>query len=340
MVKVTSKGTVLSPTDYSWENRAVLNPGIVQTSEGTVMLYRGVGMDKVSSIGKCIVNMDLVIQRDANPAMYPEFEYESSGLEDPRIVEFEGKYYVFYTVYDGNNAQFAFASTNNLQHFEKKGVISSGIKYIDFVDIVKVRNLDPEYIFWCDYTTKYRGRDVLLWQKDACIFPKRIGGKIALLHRILPSIQIVYVDDWKDFSTEAWREHLNNLDKFELLKPKFWWEDRCIGAGSPPLETEHGWLLIYHGVQGRGEKFVYRAGAALLDLENPQKVIARLEQPLFEPSDDWEKQGEVNNVVFPTGTVLHDDDLWIYYGGADSVIGAKTVSLKGLLSELEKNKCD
>ena len=118
------------------------------------------------------------------------------------------------------------------------------------------------------------------------------------------------------------------------MSSKYAHEVNYIGGGCPPVETKDGWLLIYHGVHDTISGFVYSACAALLDLENPRKEIARLPYPLFKPEAEWEKKGEVNNVCFPTGTALFDDTLYIYYGAADSVIAFASVSLSGLLKEL------
>ena len=115
-------------------------------------------------------------------------------------------------------------------------------------------------------------------------------------------------------------------------------EINYIGGGCPPIETKDGWLLIYHGVHDTVNGYVYSACAALLDLENPQKEIARLPYPLFFPEKEWELKGEVNNVCFPNGAVVVDDTLYIYYGAADERIGVASLSLSELLKELLFNK--
>jgi len=109
---------------------------------------------------------------------------------------------------------------------------------------------------------------------------------------------------------------------------------KCIGGGCPPIETEHGWLLIYHGVEETDKGIEYTACAALLNLDDPSKEIARLPYPLFSPEYNWELIGEVDNVVFPTGTAIFDDTLYIYYGAADEQIACASLSLSALLKEL------
>jgi len=109
-----------------------------------------------------------------------------------------------------------------------------------------------------------------------------------------------------------------------------------MGGGCPPIETEEGWLLICHCSGFTESGVIYHATAALLDKENPQKVLGRLDVPLFSPEVAWENLGNVNDVVFPTGAVLVGDELTIYYGAADERVGAKSLSIKELLRELKK----
>lgn len=119
-----------------------------------------------------------------------------------------------------------------------------------------------------------------------------------------------------------------------VMDPRFKHESSYIGGGCPPIETEHGWVLIYHGVEKTGKGKVYSACAALLDLENPSKVLARLPYPLFTPERDWELNGVINNVVFPTGTSRFGDILYVYYGAADEQIACVSLSFGALLNEL------
>ena len=130
-------------------------------------------------------------------------------------------------------------------------------------------------------------------------------------------------------------EKVDALTSFEkhtiLLQPKYEWEDSKIGSGPPPIKTKKGWLLIYHGVD---KNLVYRVGAALLDLSNPSKVIGRTEKPLLEPEEPFEKNGYVKNVVFPTGSCIIDDQLYLYYGAADKVCCVATIKLDSLLEKI------
>jgi predicted GH43/DUF377 family glycosyl hydrolase len=124
------------------------------------------------------------------------------------------------------------------------------------------------------------------------------------------------------------------FDDCIVLSPKYDHEINYIGGGCPPIETAHGWLMIYHGVHDTIKGYVYSACAALLDLNDPRKELARLPYPLFVPEKEWELKGEVNNVCFPTGAVVFDDRLYVYYGAADERIATASMSVKALLAEL------
>ena len=123
-----------------------------------------------------------------------------------------------------------------------------------------------------------------------------------------------------------------------VLDPKYPHELSYLGNGAPPIETEHGWLMIYHGVHDTINGYMYVACAALLDLDDSVKEIARLPYPLFIPDQPWELKGYVNFVCFPTGTVVDDDTLYIYYGAADEGIACASISISVLLTELLANK--
>ena len=168
-------------------------------------------------------------------------------------------------------------------------------------------------------------------------FPKKINGKFALIHRIHPGIQLVLFEDFSELTKTFWDHYLMNLDEHIIMDPEFTYENNHIGGGCPPIETNYGWLFIYHAVNNTPTGLVYTASAALLDLKNPLKVLGRLRQPLFSPDLPWENEGPVNNVVFPTGTALFGNDLYIYYGAADRCIGVAKVPLDFLLQELNNS---
>jgi predicted GH43/DUF377 family glycosyl hydrolase len=181
------------------------------------------------------------------------------------------------------------------------------------------------------------GRDQFVWDKNVIFFPRRIDGKLCFLHRIKPDIQIVVqVKELEELTDEFWHNYFQNFNENIVLAPKYEFESSYVGGGCPPIETKDGWLIIYHGVCDTIKGYVYSACVALLDLENPQREIARLPYALFKPEFSWELRGEVNNVCFPTGTSQFGDRLFIYYGAADERIATASVSLSELLIELKK----
>jgi predicted GH43/DUF377 family glycosyl hydrolase len=169
------------------------------------------------------------------------------------------------------------------------------------------------------------------------LFPRKINGKFVLLHRIWPGIQIVQFEKWKDLTEDFWEDYLKNLINHIIMDPKDLFEVNYIGAGGPPIETEAGWLLIYHGVQETTTGKVYHAKVALFQLDKPQIELARLPYPLFSPTKQWEIEGEVKNVVFPTGHAVFGNELYIYYGVADKHLAVAKLNLNELLNELKKH---
>ncbi len=153
--------------------------------------------------------------------------------------------------------------------------------------------------------------------KDASLFPKKINGNFVMFHRRSPDIWITYSEDLK-----TWTDHQRVMGPVAGSD----WESTKIGLAGPPLLTPHGWLMIYHGVGEDPRK--YSLGIALLDSDDPSRVITRQTEPILEPELDWEINGFVPNVVFSCGQVVMNDQLIIYYGGADQVIGAAAVAME------------
>lgn len=340
MVKIKREGIILEPTELGFENKGVFNPACIRKGKYVHMFYRAWDKGNHSTIGYCKLDGPIkVIERAKKPVLFPEHDYEHN-LEDPRIVFLDGKYYFTYIIYDGKNVHIAYATSKDLKKIEKKGTISPKITYHAVADIMRACSfrLKDRYFLFESHFNEVVGKDALLWDKDAFLFPKKINGKFALVHRILPDIQVIYFNDFKDLTLDFWKKHFAKLYDFTILESRYWYENRNIGGGCPPIETDKGWLLIYHAVDDMNQGRIYRAGAALLDKKNPTKVISHLREPLFSPEEEWEKKGNVDNVVFPTGTAVFDDRLYIYYGAADKKIGAVSLDLNELLNELLDNK--
>ncbi|MEK7542668.1 MAG: pesticidal protein Cry7Aa [Patescibacteria group bacterium] len=337
MVQVKKLGVVLEPTENLFEREAVLNPGIWQEGNKIHMFYRALDEDHCSTIGYAKLNGPMNVQeRWEKPMLWGTYGYEIRGMEDPRIVKIGNTFYMFYVAHDGKNAVTAYATSEDLRSFEKKGIISPLMSYHEFDELNNELKLKDSYSFFASYYKEEAGQDVLIWHKDVFPFPRKIKGKYALIHRILPDIQIAFFDNFDRLQqNEFWWEELKKLPEHVILENKHWFESRSIGGGCPPFETKDGWVIIFHAVESRNQGRVYHACAALLDKDNPLKVIGRLHEPLFSPTEEWETQGFVSNVVFPTGTALFEDTLYIYYGAADKRIAVASTSLSELLAEMQ-----
>ncbi len=338
MIEVKKEGILLEKTQLEFENGGVLNPAVIRVGDSVHVFYRAVQIGNYSSIGYCKLDGPLtVVERWDKPILVPECEYESHGVEDARIVKIDDLYYLTYTGYDGINARGALAISKDLKKFKNREIIVPPITYSEFVLLAESAGKVNEN-YYRNQKFYYQEADpeckMMLWDKNVVFFPRRIDGKLVYLHRIRPGIQIVYVNRMKDLTRKFWDKYFLNLQEHIVLDPVLKHESSYIGSGCPPIETEHGWLLIYHGVEHTDRGDVYSACAALLDLNNPVKVIARLPYALFSPQYEWELNGEVNNVVFPTGTALFGNTLFIYYGAADTVIACASVNFIGLVAEL------
>ena len=338
MVQVQKLGIIIDKTNLVFENAGVLNPACIREGDHVHVLYRAVKHGNYSTIGYCRLKGPTEVEiRLDKPLIEAEFDYESHGIEDPRIVKIDDTYYLTYTAFDGINALGCIATSKDLVNFEKKGVITPQVTYERFVELTKPKGLKNKY-YRLNQHENILEKDkekMLLWDKNVVFFPRRINGELYFLHRIKPGIQIVAgVKEISDLTPEFWENYLSRIDEFILLDPKYNHERNYIGGGCPPIETEHGWVMVYHGVHESLNGYVYCACVALLDLEDPKKELARLPYGLFQPDQEWELSGYVHNVCFPSGAAVFDDTLYIYYGAADERIACASVSLSELVNEL------
>jgi predicted GH43/DUF377 family glycosyl hydrolase len=338
MINVKKEGVLLWKTALGFENEGVLNPAIIKEGNTVHVFYRAVSKGNYSSIGYCKLNGPLTVaERSEIPVIFPQFDYESHGIEDPRIVKIGELYYLSFTAYDGVNALGALATSTDLQHWTRIGLIVPQVTFDEFNHLAGSKNpITEKYLRYNEHEQMHEklGKKILLWDKNVIFFPRKINGKLHFLHRIRPDIQIASVTELTELTVEFWQNYFLHFNEGIVLCPKHDHEVSYIGGGCPPIETEAGWLLIYHGVHDTVKGYVYSACAALLDLDDPQIEISRLPYPLFKPQLEWELKGEVNNVCFPTGTALFEDTLYIYYGAADEQIACASVSLSALIKEL------
>lgn len=289
------RNPVLVPTDNWWESQAVFNCAAALLDGEIHILYRAIGDDGISRFGHAVsVNGLDIARRDPLP-IYESLgdELERLGVEDPRITEIEGTYYITYTG----------ASVYPCCVAEPGGAVTN-IPWRCRVGLLSTRNF-----------ITYRKHGCILPDmdnKDVVIFPEKINGKYVMLHRTFPDIWIAYSDD-----LVHWYDH-----KMIMRVQPSGWDCNRIGAGAPPIKTEQGWLNFYHGVDHSRN---YRLGVLMLDLDDPSKVIGRSVDPILSPVENWELHGLVPNVVFTCGAVEMDGQYYVYYGGADKVIGVATM---------------
>ena len=340
---VKKHGIILSKTENVFENAGVLNPAAIREGKFVHLFYRAVSEGNFSTLGYCkLKGPTEVIERSTEPVMSPANNQESHGIEDPRITKIEGTYYLTYSAYDGVNVSGSYATSKDLKKFERHGIITPRFTYDEFKNLIRqnLGDISDKHLVFFDLFEKFNLKKLVntplyVWDKNLVFFPRKIKGKFAFLHRLYPSIQIAYFEDPKDLSDEYWRDYISNLKKHIVLNPSLHYERSHIGAGCPPIETDDGWLMIYHAAQSTKTGLIYHAAAVLLDLDDPSKVVAHLKHPLFEPSLPEEKEGVVDNVVFPTGSVLFDEELYIYYGAADLRVALASLNIKALLNELK-----
>jgi predicted GH43/DUF377 family glycosyl hydrolase len=338
MITVKREGVILGETELDFENDGVLNPGIIQEGNTVHVFYRAVRKGNYSSIGYARLEGPItVVERNKEPIIIPSTKEEIHGIEDPRIVKIGQVYYLTYCAYDGINAFGTLATSIDLKQFKKQGILVPQVTYEEFDRLTACGgkiNCKYERYHIQNNVKSHPDKKMMLWDKNLIFFPRLIDGKFTFLHRIKPDIQIASVKNLADLTKDFWDEYLFRFSDNILMSSIHKHEICYIGGGCPPIETEAGWILIYHGVYDTAKGYVYNACAALLDLKNPKKEIARLPYPLLEPEEKWEISGYVNNVVFPTGTSLFDGRLYIYYGAADKRIAVASVDLQELITEL------
>ncbi len=335
MLNIRDEGIILEPTGNLFESASVFNPAVIQVGDTVHVFYRAMDNRDYSSVGHATFTPDLkLLNRLDHPVLVPEHYWEIHGVEDPRIVTIDGTYYLTYVAYDGKTAKSAYGTSTDLVTFTKHGLLTPGISYRQIASLFSQLPLSPGYLRFTKYFLDNGGGTSTLIEKNVMLFPKKINGKFALLHRVHPGIQLMLFDDFRELTNDFWLRYLSELDRWIVLDPKYPWEGENIGAGPPPIETEKGWLLIYNGRSQVGKNLSYTVGAALLDRDDPTKVLGRLKMPLFVPKEKWEKTGRINNVVFATGAYLNGGWLYILYGAGDTRIGAKSLVLSDLLDAL------
>jgi predicted GH43/DUF377 family glycosyl hydrolase len=295
----------LTAADWPYPINSVFNAGATLLPDGTTLLLCRVE-DRRGLSHLCVarsVNGVDDWRIDPQPTLLPDPDHypeELWGIEDPRItyVPELNKYAIVYTAFTRGGPGVALALTEDFSHFERYGMIMS-----------------PE-------------------DKDAALFPHRIGGYWALIHR---PVSYLGGHMWISYSPDLrhWGSHKLMLE----ARRGAWWDANKIGLSSPPIETPQGWLVIYHGVRQTAAGSLYRLGLALFDLHTPESCLKRSDEWIFGPEEPYEQHGDVGYVVFPCGYTLapDGDTLHLYYGAADTSIALATGSVRALLEWLEQH---
>jgi predicted GH43/DUF377 family glycosyl hydrolase len=297
---------VLTVKDWPYPAHTVFNPAATVFRSKILLLARVEDRRGFSHLTKAVSEdgvanwqIDGSPTMEADPVNHPE---ELWGIEDPRIVWIAelGKWAITYTAYSHGGPLVAMALTDDFVKFDRLGPI-----------------MPPE-------------------DKDAALFPRRINGKWALIHRPITANYVPGAHIWLSYSDDL--SHWGDRRVLMHARRGGWWDGGKIGLAAPPLETAEGWLLFYHGVRQTASGSIYRLGLALLDLDDPLKVLHRSDEWIFGPTAWYEREGDVDDVVFPCGWVLDEKTgvLKMYYGGADSCIAMATASLSDLLEYIRK----
>ncbi len=302
MLKRYEKNPILKPIkDHAWESERVFNCAVTYENGKIHIVYRAQDENGVSRLGYASSTDGYSIEeRLDNPIFVPSNHREAFGCEDPRITKIGNDYYMCYTAYGKVRRWRKIDSKTRLAQV---GITSISVE--DFLN--KTWN-------WRKRVYPFPDVD----SKNCVLFPEKFGDKYAVYHRIPPHIWIAYSNNLED-----WSESYHKI----VMRPEEKWECRKIGAGAPPIKIDKGWLFVYHGVD---ENFTYRLGIALIDPENPEKVL-KSKKPILEPKEDYEK-----NIVFSCGAIVLDGKLYVYYGADDTVIGVATAEVSELLSMFEK----
>jgi len=283
-----SSQPILSPQGNGFESAGVFNPAVVKDGGHFVMLYRAQDKNGTSRLGYASSGDGVRFTRRAQPVFVPETDYEKDGgVEDPRLVKIQGTWYLTYTGYNKRDAQLCLATSRDLVHWQRRGILLPA----------------------------YKGKWNVKWTKSGAIVPRQIAGKWWMYY-------LGTKPDNTDQMGLAWSTDLlhwtDALDEPVLARRPGQFDSRVVEPGPPPVITRDGIFLIYNGAD---DDLVYRTGWVLFDKNDPRKVLARADAPIFEPEEQWEKVGQVPKVVFVEGLVQTGKRWLFYYGGADKYVG-------------------
>ena len=282
----------------------------------------------------------------ASPVLKPNplVPWEARNVFNPAVIHHNGLFHMFYRAQGVDfTSSIGYAVSSDGLTFNKleKPVLTPSSRE-DYRGVEDPRVTVLDGVFYMCYTAygeaSYfpmiaRSTNLITWErvgpleraenKDHVLFGDKIKGRYAIFHRRPPSIWIAYSDD-----LITWDDHQIVMEP----RQENWWDHNRVGGGGPPIKTDKGWLVIYHAYDN---DHVYRLSVALLDLEDPTRVINRPKEPILEPREPWELRGDVPNVVFSTANPVVEGTVYVYYGGADRVVGLATAPLGDLIAFAE-----
>ena len=312
--------------DRYWEMKATFNPGAVYADHRVHLLYRAIGGDDVSVLGYASSPDGVTItDRSDLPAFVPDkhkreepekpvdlsrIQYLSGGgwnggSEDPRLTVIGDRVYLIYTAFDG---------------WGSVRIALSSIGLGDFLD---------HRWSWKQPALISPPGEI---HKNWVLFPEKIHGKFALLHSISPVIEIAYFDNME--ALDEGKRHVES--HYNRISGTGKWDNWVRGAGPPPIKTKLGWLLLYHAMDARDPNR-YKIGAMILDPDDPTKILYRSHAPILEPDAHYENNGFKSGVVYACGAVVKDGELYVYYGGSDSVTCVAMAKLDTFLEEIKRS---
>ena len=338
-IKRAPNNPIIVPGKYDWRMATVFNPGVIYENDRVYLYERTAGQLRpfICYIGMMESDDGVnFVHSSEKPVFTPAMAGSKYGsVQDPRITKIEDTYYMTYAY-----RPFAWSS-----HPTGTGVPESFQTDFPGFDGDPMKNqtrsgiaISKDLYHWEHHVW---ATPVELDDRDVILFPEKINGRFAMLRRPLQFVGEKYGTEkagiWISYSDD-----LQNWTETRLIaKPEFQWESNRIGGSLPPLKTDEGWLVIYHGVETINEKtkmVIYRAGAMILDIDNPAKVLYRSSKFILEPEEYYERFGlYIPYVVFPTGGYINEDLLHIYYGVCDTAIARASVNINDLLTFIKEN---
>jgi predicted GH43/DUF377 family glycosyl hydrolase len=283
-----SNDPIITPRGEGWESAGTFNPAAVVHDGKVVMLYRAQDAKGTSRLGYAESSDGIHFTRRLEPVLSPEADYEKDGgVEDPRLLQIGDTYYLTYTGYNKKDAQLCLATSKDLIHWERRGVILPA----------------------------YKGNWNVGWTKSGAIVPGKIDGKYWMYFLGTTAEKT----DEMGLAYSADLVHWTEATKTPVLARRPGnFDSRVVEPGPPPTVTPDGIVLVYNGAD---DNLVYRAGIAVFDRKNPAHLLSRSSIPVFTPERSWEKIGQVPNVVFVEGMARQGSRDLFYYGGADKYVG-------------------